>query len=686
MINRLRLRFFAIASLLNSLSSAEAIERLKQVWNSVKSPPAKTSQLKGYRLLLETMLFWQLEIIAEEPEVLRLQQGGGLRRWNRDRERSSATRFKTYMSENSSDSAFVAHHINELLLKLVRSGNCWPKFEDAISDLRTYTDSLLDLIDYCEAEPLRRDWCKPVPDTPDLVRMVGTETLYDIFHDCAFKWDDLWDYAHTDANERVGNRSPISHPVFELETSKDLIQTVPVNVRPVNENLASGIDTALEICLGFPSQSRPASPDGSSRWAVLLDETCQQFQPRNWPIVNFGLSTGNDFPVETVRNFKPYETDGASTSGKLLPKELLQIRLGDNASLATRSYSYDDPYFEALVRGRVGMLPKSERVEILKIVHHASSSEPNATEGPCPEIPDGNQWISLAVRVGRDWHIVHNVDCVGRRKSTVWGVLDELCDRVAIEKIGVVETSELLGLCDLNLQLVNNQLKAEKSRNARLRGCIPELLAGMLLTYQGFHPVKVNVKLANLGKLRDVEFDAVGYISTDDGGELNVVEVKRQSTYQQQLLQELEVFEKKMAAIRTDPSTVLGELGLNCPVKRIRGTFISMARFAPGDDESRADELLPDWRSITHNRVPELTEFIDQLDAIEFWNRDRFECELEKAGLPNLPVGLLDDAEYAWDYREPETVDAFMRSGYLSRAAELAASKGNHAESINCKD
>ena len=107
-------------------------------------------------------------------------------------------------------------------------------------------------------------------------------------------------------------------------------------------------------------------------------------------------------------------------------------------------------------------------------------------------------------------------------------------------------------------------------------------LAGLLLVRSGCFPAKINVELNG-----SMELDAVGFTDSDGIGECRVVEVKKQSTDQIQLQREIERFKEKIDSIRDDPSVVARDLGVEVPIEKVTGIFISMARLGSLDDETR---------------------------------------------------------------------------------------------------
>ena len=70
---------------------------------------------------------------------------------------------------------------------------------------------------------------------------------------------------------------------------------------------------------------------------------------------------------------------------------------------------------------------------------------------------------------------------------------------------------------------------------------------------------------------------------------------------------------------------------------------------------------------------PAFKEFLDSLGGVEFWDFDRFNLELTAAGMPELPVRLLEDAEFVWMLNGDETSGGFDGWVGLAKAVDSDA-------------
>jgi len=124
------MQFFAISWMLHALCGAEAQERLDRMRSSLSDGRRTTGLIKGYKLVVETMLYRQIELVVFCPDILHLQGDEALQRWWSNTDQKSARRLNSFASRDAPGSVFVANHINDLLLRLLRAGNRWDRFVD----------------------------------------------------------------------------------------------------------------------------------------------------------------------------------------------------------------------------------------------------------------------------------------------------------------------------------------------------------------------------------------------------------------------------------------------------------------------------------------------------------------------------------------------------------------------------
>ena len=311
--------------------------------------------------------------------------------------------------------------------------------------------------------------------------------------------------------------------------------------------------------------------------------------------------------------------------------EYLQILLGDNGSLVNGGDSNAERHFQVLIEGLIATRDTAELIEVIHIDH----------AGP-PENP--HPPVSLAVRVGVAWQVFYKIDAVGRMDKAVWPLLRSLDGQVKVTRIEGASTGRLLSLCDRAFQYVSRQLKDQKDTNSHLRGTIPELLAALLLVHEEYYPVRCSLKMDGIGEL-----DATGYKEVSGRGQLKVIEAKKQSTTQFQLMSEIQQFADKIGKIRQNPARVETALGCPSSIQMTSGLFISMAAIGEFHEGYVVDDSVSEpGFSDSGQEATEFRAFLSKFTDIEFWDYNRFVTELERAGLPRLPVNLLEDVNLTW--------------------------------------
>ena len=84
-------------------------------------------------------------------------------------------------------------------------------------------------------------------------------------------------------------------------------------------------------------------------------------------------------------------------------------------------------------------------------------------------------------------------------------------------------------------------------RELRVKGSSPELLATDLLSRRGYRSIRTSFKPKVLGGF---ELDSLGIRSGPDSGECLVIETKRQSITDRELVQEIEKFTSKVRTLK----------------------------------------------------------------------------------------------------------------------------------------
>ena len=650
MVSKLRMQFFAIALLLKLLSDSNAVGRLGNVRSHNFDNPRAAGLLLGYRLIIESALYRQIELMVTFSGILHLHLEDALYRWWLNPEERNARRFLHVAQNDSQTSASVAEYINHLLLRVVRTGVDWEKFTHVSTEVSAFANLILSMTGDCRVTLLSGDNPGPDDGLDRSSRLCAAEYLHDlVYDDHDSTLSRAFDYTRNESLKWEEGSFLEDLDMDWIQTSKDIMATRPIRLKGMKEPAGLGINVALETAVSaLTNQEWTVRGDASDLIpaADLFGDLYEEIQRDRWPSLRYGLVFRDGPPQKTLEDIMSLETFRQD------PGEQLRALLGKDAFLANSQGTRAAFHLKVLVEGLAQAMPPGTPVELLQIEHAGESGERHPP-------------VSVAVRVEEDWHVFYYIDAVGRMTSRIWPFLDGFGDRIRITKIEGVNTGFLLGLCDRPFQYVSRQWKSQKDLNSHLRGVIPELLANLLLTRLGFFPIRPLVELEKVGEL-----DGLGYRKTANGGECMVLEVKKESTSQTELRAEIEKFTHKVRSIRQD-STIVGEaLGRPGPIETVSGIFISMAGVGELNDvEQDRPNLPPGFNGIRRSEV-EFKAFLDSLGDVEFWDYDRFNAELEKADLPELPVRMLERAGFIWDLGSPDVDDQFAEWDILEKAVQ----------------
>ena len=661
-----RMQFFALSTLLEALCAPQSVRELENLYAVESDRRRKSGLILGYKSVIKAVLYRQIELIIGCPEILGMRRvDSSLSWWWLNSESKYANRFGRVMSEDPPKSALIGNYLNNLLLGVNRSGHSFERFSQTAATVCSFAQTSLTMVAYCRLSIAEESNSAQVLDVIQTLRLCAAEYLHDfIYHNFSYDrkdrtLDDSDLYANPNSQSwedgDVLEDFGMSH---EIETSKDIVGRRPTNRHTGNRYSFLGINAAVAISLygiGLQSQVLYRECEGLIPDDELYAELLDEFHSGKYPSQKYRLALHAEIPEETLKPIM------SSISSPIDPIEQLTDLLGNRAFLmgSLRSYSHSAFHFQSLLNGLLLSTPRGQRIEVLRIDH---SSPPDDRHPP----------ISLAVQMDGDWQVFYSIDAIGRMKSPVWPLIESLGTRINLTRIEGVDSNDLLRLCDRAFQYVASQLKAQTDINSHLRGTIPELLASLLLANTGYHHFRTSLELKGIGEL-----DAIGIRNVEEGGECLLVEVKKSSTTQNQLISELDKFAKKVETVRENCDAVNRALGYSGSIRRVSGLFITMADV--GELVSEDTEGAPvrphrgfidDYFLHSGNVEAEFKSYIDSLQDIRFWDYSQFNIELKSAELPELPIRLLKRAEMSWELPEVdigEWPDAF---GILAQAVE----------------
>ena len=630
MTNTIRTQFFANALLLKELCEPKAIEHLEKIYADHSNRQKKSGLLLGYKMVVEALLYGQTDLIITCPDILGLEVNDDLFQWWQNPEARSVYGLKISTSINNPNSAYVANHMNTLLLQVVRCGPRWDAFKETAASVYTFAHTVLSFTENCRV--------KGTDDINKALMLCVTDYIHDFIYVC----DDpiLWEsYYYTRPNliswedgdilEKFGVKDD------EIRTSRDTVGRIPIYRNAASKYEVLGINAAVSIALyRMGIQDRVLYNTNSQLLPKeeVFGHLLNQFQGDKYPILKYELILQQKIAVQKLKAIMRYETSPVE------PEERLAGLFRQPAFLVRGLSSSTEFHFRVLIEGLLKVTRADNRIDVLKITEHSGTFEE-------PHPP-----VSLAVLVRNEWQIFYNIDAVKRMKSQVWKLLKTYKRRINLIEIDGIAPEYLLSLCDRKFQEVSRKLKVQTDANVELRSKIPELFATLLLAYWGYHPVKTSFEPKGIG-----EIDAIGFKFTEEGGVIRVVEVKNQSTNQNQLMSQMKEFSNKVASIG-EKSGEVGEL-LECPasIQEISALFITMADVGNISSEVSDDSESVESPFDTSQVRAEFSDFIDK-SGIEFWDYDRFNCELVKVGLLKEGSKLLEANTMVWHL--PDNYDA----------------------------
>ena len=636
----MRMQFFALGLLLKALCGPESIERFAILRDSHSDGRKKTGLLLGYGLVVKATLYRQIELIITVPGILGLKQLDEdlIRWWDRDySETKYANRFRRNMRNHAPPSALIGNYLNNLLVEVNRSGNDLERFSNAAANVFSFAETILSMIDDCR---LVRAESGATQDINQALRLCAAEYLHDFIYERKdWTLNDAYAYARADSRSWGYGSVLEDFGMSEIETSRDIVGRRETTRHRAHPHLPLGINAAVAISLyqmGLLQQmpyreSAKLIPDAEI-YGRLLDN----FHSGRHPSLRYELALQAMVPEHKLDPIMSHES---SPTG---PREQLSDLLGNRAFLTSGLSSNADFHFQVLIRGLLNCTPANQTLEVLRIDH---SGEPDEPHPP----------VSLAVLVGGDWQVFYCIDALGRMKSKVWPFLRSLISRIRLVKIEGVNTNDLLRQCDHAFQYVASQLKAQQELNSHLRGTIPELLAGLLLASKGYHPLKISLEMQAIGG-KDGEIDAIGFRETKEGGEYLLIETKKGSVNQNELRFELEKFVERIEFVRQNSGAVGQALGCSGSIQKVSGLFVTLADVGSLNSRDTEDAkpesyggFIDDFMFDSENAEAEFKSFLDSLSDVDFWDYNRFNSELSAAGLPKLPIRLLEPANMSWE-------------------------------------
>ena len=272
-----------------------------------------------------------------------------------------------------------------------------------------------------------------------------------------------------------------------------------------------------------------------------------------------------------------------SSSPFIPPDERLQALVGNEPGIVVSSTPIGSLDFPAVVGGMTSNLQQDDLTEVLHI-QHANADR------------NGLTWFSLAVRAARlglfsnfsRWWVFYKAYAVGPMvdrevllaERRIKETLEQLGDRINLIPLEGVDTATLLGLFEPRAwRYVLEQAKRVHDVHSDLKGVLPELLATALVAQWNCLQIKTSFKPRILRDMdAEGEFDVLAIQPASTGATCIVVEVKGQSTTDDDLTNELTRFASKLDVLGQALPELAKELSYDGHLKDLRGAYLSLWR------------------------------------------------------------------------------------------------------------
>ena len=617
----LRLKLMSNAMLIKSLCSQTAFDRMLEIRDRVFSgTEIKENDLAiGYKLVVQSGLWGLLDGIIYSPELLGLEPDYHLYRWWSIIQGDDGKTLKAAITDPDSELARVTSGIDDVITAYLRAGVSWEKLSDANKRAEQLADELLEIAHTCRVSGQVDSGQN---QNPDRILLMGTVGLL----------QDSWFEDVGSPKFRYGRRKPTvwkhlelpGESMFDIQTHRDQMRMLPeYDHTEFKPNWLIGKLSAVTVSLQETGRWSDALKDPHKLLRQNSDpDSCWEAGKRIFRVTPSldleGLDYGLKRPPALPSRILPSLSAKVSLAN---PVDRLAALLGRRPKLIASRDSVSRKHIEIIVSGLALELPGKDPIEILRIVHGSEVNEPNE--------------VSLALRMSSgtssEWWVFdrpYRAEGLDPSNDQRVARINDLAKRLDrdIEWIDLVNVPEesLLSLCDSrSFRHLLEKFEEIEKVTKKIRGAIPELLSGLLLSQSGYHQVRVSLKVTFPPDIKR-EIDAIGIRFTTAGSECKIIEVKGKSDSARDLDQHIGKFYETMHFVDTNRSVIEEAFGTMEPIQSVSGLFISMGK----NVELSKDARRPD---------------------MDFWGFDRFVEELLEAGFDELYVGLLQDSLIFWE-------------------------------------
>ena len=618
--DEIRLKVFADAQILHSLSTDSAWESLSEIGNFLGVKSGQGSKyyglINGYKWVATTALYGILDEIIGCSELWGLEPDERLKDWWGFSQSGSGVQLQSALTTRDSQLSSIVLYIDEKLDTL-RRASTWEHNKRALAEAGEFGNVFLEATHDCVLTAT--DDKAKLPTIKEVLRLRALERLldyleYEMTNTYTFVWRRKEDF------DVVGGDDFWLEPSGYIETHLDLLPRSLSRPAP-RESWRIGYIAAICVLLRVLDSDKEERFDTWTQFDRLSNEYSA-------PLAEIRARLGGAQPSEDygiwldthprIQSLVYIKKDRRTET--LTGKDKLTALMGNETRLIASNDFRGGEKFRIVVAGVASILKDGEKIEIIRIPHPSESGN----------IKD----VSLAVRVERVnsltntsmWWVFYRAYSLGRIfESAQHRLHREISDTFAEfeEYIKEIESEDvnkedLLALCEPPVwRYVFNAARKLLNENTDVRGVLPEVLTGILLAQTGYQHIRTSfrdsVLFADLA-IENPEVDAIGIKPSPEGNICLVVEAKGESTSDIELAAEVKKFGATVRFLRERLSELADRLDFKGEITHLKGCFISMGA---------------------------IEKFGWEEEGVELWGFTRFVKELKKARISKVYTRLL---------------------------------------------
>ena len=600
------LRFYSDALVLKTLCAPESLQDLERIRESLDIHRRRGTEyyslVNGYKLAVATPLYSLIDYVINFSSLVGLEVDNRLAEWWGWRENSEGVPARSAFTYPDSDLADLVVSLQDLAMRLPKS-DTWQSFQETLGSAYTLGDILYESALGSSVYWIREQF--EDLDTPEAIRRGAIERVDDYLNSGIMS--STYQFAWGHENRRANIMTEIMDDFWHETESHMDPPPLDIPQRKRALNWGKGILAAISIALSRLGFEGRVETDGPALFKICTEsprhikENLHEALDGNWPSLQYGLNPPVGVPLDRLIAVKGRLTNIHS-------EQRLRDLVGSEEGRILGSYPVDAFDFPMLLELAVSKVTDENRVEVVRVKH---------------PVPDSSEltWYSLAIRTPRfglfsnasKWWVFYKAHGFGQMADSevyhaerlVNESLVKFAGRINLIELEQVDERSFLSLFEPPVwRTVFNGAKELNDINSDLRGVVPELLATELLARRDYRSIRSSFKPQVLGGL---ELDSLGIRPGLDGGECLVMEIKGQSSTDQELTQELDRFAAKVRTLKNNLPELAREVGYEGEIRRISGTFVSMGHLQ--------------------------LEYNDP--DVRFLDYDGFIAELRRAGIPS---------------------------------------------------